>query len=98
MLRAAVLENASSDEQGVVVLTRRSDGMIDGIVTKKGDDTPQTSAVGFVAIPGGSADYFILVQRVPAAEKANFTSSVAGATDSLRRSGRDVRARRTWRE
>jgi hypothetical protein len=60
-----VSENAAGDEQGTVDLVRRADGLIDGTVTKKGETAPQTSPAGFVAIPGGSRDYLLMVQRSP---------------------------------
>lgn len=60
-----VSENAAGDTQGSVVLVRRDDGLIDGTVTRTGDNPPQTSPMGFVAIPGGSGRYFLMIPRAP---------------------------------
>jgi hypothetical protein len=58
-----VTEDAAGETQGSVVLARRADGMIDGTVTRRGEGKPQTSPTGFVAIPGGSGRYFLMVNR-----------------------------------
>lgn len=60
-----ISENGEGEAQGTVMLSPRSDGMIDGTVTRGKDPAPQTSAVGFVAIPGGSGRYFVMVQPAP---------------------------------
>lgn len=59
-----VIENAEGEPDGTLVLAPRSDGMIDGTATRKDEPTPKTSPVGFVAIPGGSGHYFLMVQRI----------------------------------
>ena len=58
-----VSEDAAGETQGSVVLLRRPDGLIDGTVTRKSEDKPRTSAMGFVAIPGGSGRYYLMVNR-----------------------------------
>lgn len=65
-----VSENAGGDAQGTVELVRRPDGLIDGTVARKDEQQPQTSAVGFVAIPGGSGRYFLMVNSAPGVERA----------------------------
>lgn len=56
-------EDAAGEVQGAVDLVRRPDGLIDGAAMRKDEDEPRTSAVGFVAIPGGSDRYFLMVNR-----------------------------------
>lgn len=58
-----VTEDAAGEAQGTVDLVRRPDGLIDGTVVRKDEDKPRTSSVGFVAIPGGSGRYFLMVNR-----------------------------------
>ena len=58
-------ENADGEPQGSVVLAVRADGMIDGTVIRKGETEPRTSPAGFIAIPGGSGAYFLMVHRAP---------------------------------
>jgi hypothetical protein len=65
-----VSENAAGEEQGTVALIRRADGRIDGTVTRKDEEQPKTSAVGFVDIPGGSGRYFLMVSRAAGAEQS----------------------------
>ena len=64
-------QDAAGEDQGSVELARRADGPIDGTSTRKGEE-PRTSAVGFVAIPGGSGRYFLMVQRGPEAKGGEF--------------------------
>jgi len=61
-----IIENAEGEEDGTLVLVPRKDGMIDGTATRKDEPAPKTSPVGFVAIPGGSGKYFLMVQQVAA--------------------------------
>lgn len=68
-----VSEDAAGEDKGTVLLTRRPDGLIDGAVTRAGETSARTSAIGFVAIPGGSGHYFLMVNR--AAEGAPDTRS-----------------------
>jgi hypothetical protein len=60
-----VSEDAAGEAQGTVDLVRRQDGLIDGTAMRKDEDKPRTSPVGFVAIPGGSGRYFLMVNRAP---------------------------------
>lgn len=67
-----VTEDAAGEAQGTVELVRRADGLIEGTVTRKGEDKPSTSPVGFVAIPGGSGRYFLMVNRAPGEKAGEF--------------------------
>lgn len=67
-----VTEDAAGETQGTVELARRPDGLIDGTVTRKGEDKPSTSAVGFVAVPGGSGRYFLMVNRATGEKSGEF--------------------------
>ena len=62
---AYVSENPDGEQRGTVDLVRRKDGMIAGTATRNDEPEPRTSAIGFVAIPGGSGHYFLMVQPVP---------------------------------
>ena len=65
-------EDAAGEDRGTVDLVRRPDGLIDGTATRKDEDEPRTSAVGFVAIPGGSGRYFLMVNRAPEGKGGEF--------------------------
>jgi hypothetical protein len=56
-----VSENAAGADNGTVELVRRPDGRIEGTVERPGTTAPRNSATGFVAIPGGSGHYFLMV-------------------------------------
>ncbi len=61
-------ENGSGDAQAKVLLTVREDGLVEGIATKIGEDTSESSLVGFVPVPGGSGRYYLLVDQSGTAE------------------------------
>lgn len=63
-----ISKDADGEKEGTVVLVVRADGMIVGTVTQKGEKKPRTSAAGFVAIPGGAGQHFLLVQRASETE------------------------------
>lgn len=67
-----ITEDAAGETQGTVDLVRRPDGLIDGTVARKDEDKPRTSPVGFVAIPGGSGRYFLLVNRAAESKGGEF--------------------------
>lgn len=56
-----ISEDAAGEEQGTVILAARADGMIAGTVTQKGETAPKTTPTGFVAIPGGTGRYYLMV-------------------------------------
>ena len=61
-------ENGSGEAQARVVLSVRSDGLVQGVATKVGESTSETSVVGFVPISGGTGKYYLLVDRSKAGE------------------------------
>ena len=61
-------ENGAGEAQARVVLSVRSDGLVQGVATKVGESTSETSVVGFVPIPGGTGKYYLLVDRSKAGE------------------------------
>lgn len=65
-------EDAAGEAQGTVDLVRRRDGLIDGTAIRQDDDKPRTSPVGFVAIPGGSGRYYLMVNRAPDGKGGEF--------------------------
>lgn len=60
-----ISENVDGKSDGTVTLVRRPDGMIDGTALREAESEPRTSPVGFVAIPGGSGRYLLMVNRIP---------------------------------
>lgn len=56
-----ISEDGNGQERGQVVLTARPDGLIDGVATDNKGGEPETSTVGMVRIPGGSGEFYVMV-------------------------------------